>query len=127
MTDRTPYTLRDNITWYATLLLVVIVAIVPTLLCGIFYLSRVPDVTWRHGDLAHDRIWLARIPQPIGLGFESHRVAKSYNDHEVCVEVNVRYLLWSRPPDLGEDPNVTYSELMVLTKDGWQSNGEACR
>ncbi|MFQ5612622.1 MAG: hypothetical protein ACE5H9_10870 [Anaerolineae bacterium] len=127
MTQQDSDPLRQNISWYGSLLLVLIIAIVPTALCGLFYLSRVPDVTWRRGDLTHDRLWLARVPQPIGLGFESQRPATSYSDHEVCVEVNVRFLLWSRPGDFRQDQNVSYSQVLVLTERGWQPNGQDCR
>lgn len=126
MAGENPSTARENLNWTLSLLLALVTLVVPTLLCGLLYLSRVPDVTWQRGDLTYDRVWLARTRRPVGVALESQRVKLEYSEREVCVESHVRFFLWNRSPNLAGQ-NVVYNQIMVLTDAGWQASGQACR
>jgi len=119
-------TLQQNIAWYLTLLLITLVACMPCTLCSLYYLSTVPDITWRRGryDLTVDRIWMARLRGPVGLGYETQRVTRTISADQVCVTNTIRYFLWS---DAGEETGGTeFSRLFGKTETGWRATGEGC-
>lgn len=120
-------TFQENVAWFFTLLLIILVACLPGFLCSLFYLSTVPDVTWQRGreDLTIDRIWMARLRGPVGIGLESQRVTDRINETQICVATNVRYLLW-RDPDNESLENAKYSRIYHLTDQGWQMTADTC-
>ena len=119
-------TLQQNIAWYLTLLLITLVACMPCTLCSLYYLSAVPDITWHRGsyDLTVDRIWMARLRGPVGVGYETQRVTETIADDQVCVTNTIRYFLWS---DAGEEAEgAEFSRLFAKTPQGWRATGEVC-
>jgi hypothetical protein len=125
LSDAAPSTLERHLNRYVSILLLLVVAVVPTIMCGLLYLSRVPDVTWQRGELTYDRVWLARTRRPVGIGYETQRIRGQFGEGGVCVENKVRFFLWSRSPDLN-GLNAAYAQSMVLTEYGWQATGQAC-
>lgn len=127
MTDETkkkPSKLQEQLNFYLTLIVLCLFIVVPPLLCGLFYLSRVPDITWADDDSPrYTRLWMHRERRPVGLGYESRRVVIEYNDSEVCVENRLRFLLWGRS-DRAE-PATNYQR-MILVDERWQPTGERC-
>ena len=120
-------TLQQNIAWYLTLLLIIMVACMPGVLCSLYYLSTVPDITWQRGtdDLTVDRIWIERIRGPVGIGYETQRIKERLSDDEVCIKTTIRYYLWRtsrRDPVEG----ATYHQIHAKTQYGWQSTGQPC-
>lgn len=120
-------TAQDNLTWYLTLLLLTLVACMPGVLCSLYYLSTVPDVTWQRGDhnLTMDRIWMAQVSGPIGIGHQKQRVTEVYEDDRLCVADSVQYYLW-RQPRREEVDNGSSETVYVMQNGRWQSSGEAC-
>jgi hypothetical protein len=116
--------LKQDVAWYLTLLLVIMVACLPGFLCSLYYLSTVPDVTWQRGDLTYDRVWMARERAPVGIAYETQRIHENISAEEICVVNTIRYFLWNEVE--GGDQNSRYSQLMVKTDNGWQSNGQSC-
>jgi len=118
---------KQDLAWYLTLLLIVLVTCTPGPLCSLFYLSRVPDVTWQRGreNLTVDRIWMARLRRgPIGVGYETQRITQTFSETDLCVTTTIRYFLWS---DAGDDTTGTTYHLRY-TKIGpnWQPTGASC-
>jgi len=123
--SKKPSNLQERINYYLTIIVLALVVIVPPLLCGLFYLSQVPDITWGPDNgLTFTRIWMHREPRPLGIGYQSQRVITQYSDTEVCVETRLRFLLWGQSDKA--QPNTTSREL-VLLDSRWQPNGEQCR
>lgn len=107
-----------------TILVLALLIFLPPLLCGLFYLSRVPDITWGGGDSpTYTRLWLHRERRPVGLGYESRRISETYSDSEICVQTKLRFLLWGTSPSA--EP-ATRHQRMVLVDQHWQPTGEAC-
>ena len=125
MSEQASPSANENLSFFLTLLLIILLALVPTCLCGLFYLSRVPDVTWQRGALSYNRLWLADVRGPAGLGFESQWVSKEYSPTEVCVENSVRFFLWSAPPG-SANQDVAYNQRWVLQDGDWQPSGKNC-
>lgn len=119
-----PKRIGQEIGWYFSLLLVILVACLPGLLCSLFYLSTVPDVTWRHGELAYTRVWMVQEKGPIGLALERQRVQNRPAADQACVRTIVRYLFWQQPDEAGR--NSRYSRLYSHTDQGWQATGQRC-
>ena len=120
----TPEKLKQDLAWYLTLLLIIMVACLPGFFCSLFYLSTVPDVTWRRGELTYDRLWMAREDGPVGIAYESQRINERLSDEEVCVVNKLRYFLWTEVE--GGNQNAQYSQLMTKTEQGWRSSGQTC-
>lgn len=120
-------TAQQNLAWYLTLLLLTAVACMPGILCSLYYLSTVPDITWQRGsrNLTMDRIWMARVRGPIGIGYQSQRVSEVYNDSRVCVLNSVQYYLWRRPRREAVE-NGSSKIVYILNEGQWQSSGESC-
>lgn len=116
---------QERLNWYLTLFVLALTLIVPPILCGLFYLSQVPDISWeRNNGLTRDRIWMYEERRPLGIGYQGQRVLYEYNDTEVCVETKLRFLLWG---DSRIAEPATTSQKMVLVDDHWESIGEKCR
>lgn len=116
---------QENLNWYLSLLVLVLFAIVPPILCGLLYLSRVPDVSWERVDkLTYDRIWLYRERRPVGIGYQAQRIVTQYRQTEVCVENRLRFLLWGKSE---EARPATSRQIMAFVNNRWQPTGEACR
>jgi hypothetical protein len=125
MSSKKQSKLQEKINLYLTIVVLALFIIVPPILCGLFYLSQVPDVTF--GDengLAYTRIWMYKERRPLGIGYQNQRVIKEYTNTEVCVETRLRFLLWGNSRLV--KPNTT-SRVMILAGNHWQSNGEKCR
>ena len=45
-----PNKLQQQLNWYLSLVVIFLLLIIPPILCGLLYLSRVPDVTWERRD-----------------------------------------------------------------------------
>lgn len=119
-----PSKFQENLNWYLSLLVLFLFIVVPPILCSLFYLSQVPDVTWERNDsLTYDRIWLHRDRRPVGLGYQSQRVVVEFSDVEVCVENKLRFFLWGRSQSA--EPGVS-SRRMVYIDHQWQPGAEAC-
>jgi hypothetical protein len=121
--EKRPSSLQERINTALTILVLALFIIVPPLLCGLFYLSRVPDISWGDAPLNYSRIWMHRERRPVGIGYQSHRVITEYSETEVCVENKLRFFLWGR--SRGAEP-ATSSQKMVLVDQDWQATGEAC-
>ena len=111
--------------WYATLLALLLMFLTLNGLCFLFYLSRVPDITFRRDELTFTRLFLARSDGPAGIGLQTQRVTQTLPDDRRCVTVAVRYYMWKRTPQT-ENQNTTYSHLFAKTPYGWQSTGQPC-
>jgi hypothetical protein len=123
--SKNPSKLQERINFYLTIIVLALLIILPPILCGLLYLSRVPDITWGSEDkLTYTRIWMHRERRPVGLGFQSQQVTKEYSFSEVCVETRLRFLLWGKSPKA--EP-VTSSRQMILVDNRWQPNGKPCQ
>jgi hypothetical protein len=101
-----------------------LMVIIPPLLCGLFYLSQVQDITWGKNDpLNYTRIWMYRERRPLGIAYQSHRLITEYSETEVCVENKLRFFLWGHS---NEARGSTSSQKMVLVDQHWEPTGEAC-
>ncbi|MEM7032712.1 MAG: hypothetical protein AAF629_24375 [Chloroflexota bacterium] len=120
-------TIADNFTWYFSLVLIVLVVCSPCMVCSLFYLNSVPDITWQRGsrDLTMDRIWMAQSQGPIGIGYQWQRVDAEISDTEVCVSNAVRYFLWRRPK-LTDIESVETKTVFALQNGRWQSASKPC-
>jgi hypothetical protein len=117
--------LQEQINWYLSLLVLFLFVTVPPILCGLFYLSQVPEVMWPgENNLTYDRIWMYRERRPLGIAYQTQRVIEAYTPTEVCVENKLRFLLWGSSEQAEE---ATTSQKMVLVDGQWQSTGQACR
>jgi hypothetical protein len=120
-----PSKLQEQINWYLTLLVLFLFVTVPPILCSLLYLSQVPEVIWESDDkLSYDRIWLYRESRPLGIAYQSQRLAQQYSSTEVCVENSLYFFLWGRSKEAKE---ASSSRKMILVNDRWESNGEECR
>jgi hypothetical protein len=123
--SKQPSKLQQQLNWYLSLAVLFLFVTVPPILCGLFYLSRVPEVMWeRDGNLTYDRIWMYRERRPLGIAYQTQRVIETYNPAEVCVENRLRFLLWGRAEQAEE---ATTSHKLVLVDNQWQSTGAACQ
>lgn len=120
-----PTKLQENINLVLTIVVIFLMLVTPPIMCGLLYLSRVPDVTWGANDnLSYSRIWMYRERRPVGLGFETRRVITRLSETEVCVRNNLRFFLWAK----SDKAKAATSNLkMILVDNRWQSAGEACR
>jgi hypothetical protein len=120
-----PRRFQQELNWYLSLGVVFLLIIVPPMLCGLFYLSQVPELTWQRNDgLTFDRIWLYRERRPQGIGYQRARVVAEYSPTEVCVENRLRFLLWAKST---QTQPATTRYPMVRSDGGWQATGEDCR
>ena len=120
-----PGRFQQELNWYLSLAVVFLLVIVPPILCGLFYLSQVPELTWERDDgLTFDRIWLYRERRPQGIGYQRARVTADYSFTEVCVETRLRFWLWGNAAQA--EPATTRHQ-MVLVDGRWQSTGADCR
>ncbi len=120
-----PSKLQQQINWYLSLLVLFLFVTVPPILCGLFYLSQVPEVMWQgEGNLTYDRIWMYRERRPLGIAYQTQRVIETYSPTEVCVENKLRFFLWGSSERAEE---ATISQKMVFVDSQWQSTGQACR
>jgi len=116
--------LQEKINFYLTIGVFALLIVVPPVLCSLFYLSRVPDVSWGDGSPTYTRIWMHRERRPVGIGYESRRIFVQYSETEICVENKLRFFLWgtsyrTRP--------ATSHTTMVLVNNHWQQTGQVCR
>ncbi len=117
--------LQEKINKSLTIVALFLLVTLPPILCGLFYLSQAPDITWESADgLTYTRIWMYRERRPVGIGYQSRRVIKEYSYSEACVETRLRFLLWGK--SLKAEPS-TSSRQMILVDNRWQSTGEVCR
>jgi hypothetical protein len=119
--------LKEEVGFYASLLLIILVTCAPGFLCSLYYLSTVPDVTWQRGNdgLIIDRVFMVRARRsPIGLGYETWRVSETLSNDEVCVTISIRYLLWSDAGDEAQGARV--SQRFTRGQSGWQARGQPC-
>jgi hypothetical protein len=123
--SKQPTKLQQQINWYLSLFVLILLVFVPPVLCGLFYLSQVPEVMWQRDDeLTFDRIWMYRERRPLGIAYQTQRVIQKYNQAEVCVQNSLHFLLWGRS---NQAQPASSSHRMVLVDNHWQSTGEACR
>jgi hypothetical protein len=116
---------QDKVNLFLTIAVIFLLIVVPPILCGLFYLSQVPDITIGNGDsLSYTRLWMYRERRPLGIGLQSRRVVESYSDTEVCAETRLRFLLWGKSRLVRP---ATSSQLMTLVDDQWQPTGADCR
>jgi len=124
-TSRKPSKTQENINFYLTIVVLILLVILPPLSCGLLYLSRVPDITWGNEDgLTYTRIWMHRERRPVGIAIERQRVIKTYSDAAVCAELRLRFILWGRSP---EAEPVTSKRTMILVNGRWQPVNEECQ
>ena len=119
--------LKEEVGFYASLLLIILVTCAPGFLCSLYYLSTVPDVTWQRGDkdLTIDRVFMLHVKRsPVGLGYETWRVSETLSDDEACVAISIRYLLWSDAGDEAQSAKV--SQRFARGQSGWQATGQPC-
>lgn len=121
--EKRPTPLQERINTLLTIVVLALFVIVPPLLCGLFYLSQVPDISWGDAPLNYSRIWMHRERRPVGIGYQNHRVISEYSETEVCVENRLRFFLWGG--SRGAQP-ATSSQKMILVDQDWQATGEAC-
>jgi hypothetical protein len=120
-----PGKLQERINFFLTIIVLAFLVFLPPILCGLLYLSRVPDVTFgEENGLSYTRVWMYRERRPLGIAYQRQSVVEMYSDTEACVETQLRFLLWGNSR-LAE-PN-TSSRGMTLVNDRWQPNGLECR
>jgi hypothetical protein len=118
-----PGKLQQEVSWYLSLVVLFLVILVPPLLCGLLYLSQVPDITWHGSGPTYDRIWLYRERRPLGIAYQSQRVIKAYNPTELCIENRLRFYLWGQAKEAEES---TTTHKFVRLGEAWQPTGEGC-
>lgn len=117
--------LKEQLSWYLTIVTLFLFVAIPPLLCSLFYLSQVPEVTWERADnLTYDRVWMYRERRPLGIAYQSQRVVKEYSSTEVCVENNLTFFLWGQAK---EARGASSSRKLALGESGWQATGEECK
>jgi len=120
-----PSKLQERINLFLTIIVLAFLVFLPPILCGLLYLSRVPDVTFGGKDgLTYTRVWMYRERRPLGIAYQRQYVVEAYSDTEVCVETQLRFLLWGN--SRRAEPN-TSTRGMMLVDDRWQPNGRECR
>jgi hypothetical protein len=120
-----PSKLQQQLNWFLSLVVILLLFIIPPLLCSLLYLSRVPDVTWERSDgITYDRIWLYREQRPVGIAYQTRRIIAKPRETERCVENELRFFLW-RKSERAEP--ATTSQKMALVEGQWQPTGEACQ
>ena len=123
--EKKPNAAQEKVNLILTIVVIFLLIVVPPVLCGLFYLSQVPDITI--GDGAgpnYTRIWMYRERRPLGIGLQSRRVVETYSDTELCAETRLRFLLWGNSRLVRP---ATSSQIMTLQNDQWQPTGEECR
>jgi hypothetical protein len=119
-----PSPLQEKLNWYLTIFVLALTVILPPILCGLFYLSQVPDISWqRNNGLTSDRIWMYRERRPLGIAYQGQRVIWEYSPTEVCVQTKLRFWLWNRSRLASP---ATASQKMILVDDQWQPTGQKC-
>jgi hypothetical protein len=118
-----PSKLQQEINWYVSLLVLVLFWVGSPILCGLLYLSRVPEVMWQWDGPSYDRIWMYRERRPLGIAHQSQRVSQEYSPTEVCVENQLNFYLWAQAKEAQE--SITYHK-MVRVGNEWQPTGEEC-
>ncbi len=107
-----------------SVVVLILLVLVPPLLCGLFYLSQVPDITWGNDQgLTFTRIWLYRDRGAKGIGYQNQHIIKEYSDTAVCAETRLRFFLWAESSKA--EPATTSRELIVFN-NRWQPSGELC-
>ena len=120
-----PGKFQQKFNFFLSLVVIFLLIVVPPMLCGLLYLSRVPDVTWERSDgVSFDRIWLYRERGPAGLAYQSRRTIATYNPTEICAQNKLRFWLWRKSAQAL--PSVS-SQRMILVEGRWQPTGEACQ
>ena len=120
-----PSKLEQEINWYLSLFVIFLFVTVPPVLCGLLYLSQVPEVMWQREDqLTFDRIWMYRERRPLGIAYQTQRVTQEYSPTEVCVQSDLQFFLWGSS-NIAKP--ATSSRRMVLVDNQWQSTSETCR
>ena len=126
MTDtrQKPGKLQEQINFYLTIIVLLLLVVTPPVGCALIYLSRVPDVTWDRDDgITYDRIFMHRERRPVGLGYQSQRITTRYGPTEACAENRLRFFLWG---DARETEPVNYSQRIVFNNEHWQLTGQPC-
>lgn len=119
-----PSKLQQQINWYLSLFILFLFITVPPVLCGLFYLSQVPEVMWERDDsLTYDRIWLYRERRPLGIAYQTQRIVKEYSQTEVCVQGNLYFFLWGSSK---EAEAAVSSRRVVWLDNRWQFTGQEC-
>lgn len=119
-----PSKLQQQINWYLSLFILFLFITVPPVLCGLFYLSQVPEVMWERDDsLTYDRIWLYRERRPLGIAYQTQRIVKEYSQTELCVQSNLHFFLWGSSK---EAEAAVSSRRVVWLDNRWQFTGQAC-
>lgn len=125
MQKEEPTKLQVRINTILTVVVLSLFIIVPPIMCGLFYLSQVPDVTLGNPDNARFvRVWMHRERRPVGLGFQIRQVAERYSDDEICARTSLRFLLWGESEAVERS---TQTKVMTLANGRWQPTGEECR
>lgn len=120
-----PNKLQTEINWYLSLIVLILFIVVPPILCGLFYLSRVPDITWASDDnLTYTRVWMYRERRPLGLAFETRQLVERYTDTRVCVQNKLRFFLWGES-DIAKP--ATSRHTMEFYDNRWHLVGEECQ
>lgn len=116
--------IQEQVNWYLSLVVLFLFLVIPPILCGLLFLSQVPDVTWGgDNNLSYTRIWMYRERRPLGIGYESRKVVERYSETEVCVQNRLRFFLWGKSREASPTTSET---LMVFLNDRWQPSGENC-
>lgn len=117
--------LQEDLNWYLSLVVLFLFIVVPPILCSLFYLSRVPDITFGgDGDLTYSRIWMYRESRPVGIAYESRRLVERYSETEVCVQNDLRFFLWG---ESRKAEPATSRSTMEFLNGRWQRIEEGCR
>lgn len=117
--------LKEQLNWYLTIVTLFLFVAIPPLLCSLFYLSQVPEVTWERTDnLTYDRVWMYRERRPLGIAYQSQRVVEEYSPTEVCVKNDLTFFLWGQAK---EARGASSSRKLALGESGWQATGEECK
>lgn len=123
-TRQKPGKLQEQINFYLTIVVLLLLVLMPPIGCSLIYLSRVPDVTWNRDDgITYDRIFMHRERRPVGIGYQRQRITTTYSPTEACAETRLRFLLWGNS---SEASPVNYSQRIILSDGNWQLTGQPC-
>lgn len=89
----------------------------------LFTLASTGEISFRMGRLREVRFWIVSEGENRGVGVSTPKVVQgSAEEGEVCVQTEVRFILWSREAQLA---NPSYCECFQWASGFWESLG-AC-
>jgi hypothetical protein len=121
--DAQPLAAHRKIPWYrraGCLIALIIWLLVMLIPCLFITLAFQEEIVIRQGDLPNQvfRVWLINEARHRGLGLSTTSVQLSEQENSVCIQTNVRFLLW-----IGDSESTSYCECYASDGDELEFTG----